>query len=118
VLLPSAFSGIADPAHDDFAPTKPELARAFIADYLARYDHGQDRDTWFEGLRTLAQEHGFAPTTGEYKRNPESFVGPIAEASNIIRIGLTGARRSPDLYLVSQVIGEDEARKRLGALLG
>lgn len=118
VFLPSAFTGVTDPAHEDFAPTKPELVRAFIADYLARYDHSQDRDTWFEGLRTLAQEHGYAPTTGEYKRNPEAFVGPIAEASNIIRVGLAGARRSPDLYLISQVIGEEEARKRLGALLG
>lgn len=118
VFLSSCFVGVSDAAHDDFAPTKPELVRAFVADYLARYDHRQDRDTWFEGLRALAQDHGYAPTTGEYKRNPDAFVGPIAEASNIIRIGLTGARRSPDLYLVNQVIGEAQARKRLSALLG
>jgi glutamyl-tRNA synthetase len=117
VFLPSAFAGVSDPAHPDFEPTSPDLVRAVTADYLARYNHGDDRDTWFDGLRAIARDHGFATTTGDYKRNPEAFVGPIAEASNIIRVGLTGARRSPDLYLVSQVIGEEEARRRLGALL-
>jgi glutamyl-tRNA synthetase len=85
---------------------------------LGRYDHAADRDTWFETLRAIASDHGFAPTTGEYKRNPEQFVGPISEASGIIRVALTGSRHSPDLFLVCQVIGEAEMRIRLGNVLG
>lgn len=118
VFLPSAFTGVSDLAHPDFEPTKPDVIRAVVTDYLARYNHADDRDTWFDGLCSVARDHGFATSTGDYKRNPEAFTGSIAEASNIIRVGLAGARRSPDLYLICQTIGEAEVRKRLSALLG
>ncbi len=117
VFLPSVFEGVSDPAHPDFAPTAPDLVRAVIGDYLGRYQQVDDRDAWFDTLRAVAKDHGFAPTTGDYKRNPEAFVGSIAEASNVIRVGLAGARRSPDLFLICQAIGEAEVRKRLSALL-
>jgi glutamyl-tRNA synthetase len=118
VFLSSAFTPVTDPAHPDFAPTSPELVRAMIADYAARYIQLDDRDAWFDQLRAVARDHGFAPTTGDYKRNPEAFTGSIAEASNVIRMALTGQRRSPDLFLVCAVIGESEVRKRLAAVSG
>ena len=118
VFLPSIYLPVTDLAHEDFAPTSPDVVRAMLTDYLARYVHGGERDAWFDGLRGVAQDHGFAPTTGDYKRNPDGFTGSIAEASNVVRIALAGARRSADLFLICQVIGEDEVRKRIGALLG
>ena len=101
-----------------FAPTVPEVVRALLADYLDTYDHAADRDAWFAGVRAAAGRHGFAQTTGDYKRNPEAFTGSIGEASNVLRIALTGARQSPDLYVVCQAIGEDAVRARIAALLG
>ena len=118
VFLPSAFTPVTDAAHPDFAPTSPQLVRAMIADYAARYVQLDDRDAWFDQLRAVANDHGFAPTTGDYKRNPEAFTGSIAEASNVIRVALTGQRRSPDLFLVCAVIGEAEVRQRLASVLG
>lgn len=118
VFLPSAYTPVTDVAHPDFAPTPVEVVRAVIADYSARYTQIDDRDAWFDQLRAVAKDHGFAPTTGDYKRNPEAFTGSIAEASNVIRIALTGQRRSADLFLVCQVIGADEVQKRLRAALG
>ncbi len=117
VFLPAAFSGVDSLADERFDPTPPDLVRALLEDYLGVYDHAEDRDAWFERVRALAARHGFAPTTGEWKRTPDAFVGPIAQASNVLRVALTAARQSPDLYVVCQAIGEGEVRGRIGALL-
>ncbi|NKZ09101.1 hypothetical protein HGB48_35970 [Actinomadura latina] len=48
----------------------------------------------------------------------ESFAGGIREASQIIRVALTGSTRSPDLHAIAMVIGEQEVLRRAAALLG
>ena len=116
VFLPSRFMPTTDPAHAEFRVGNPDLVRAVIADYAEGYDHAEDRDAWFERVRELAVRHGFAAKMGDYKRDPDAYAGSIADASNIIRIAMTGQARSPDLYLISQVVGEDEVRRRLAPL--
>lgn len=118
IFFSTIYETVTDPAHERFAPIAAEVVRALLTDYLSAYDHSATRDIWFEGVRSAAARHGFAATTGEYKRNPEAFTGSIGDASNVLRIALTGARQSPDLYVVCQAIGEDEVRRRIEALLG
>ncbi|WP_305790683.1 hypothetical protein [Actinomadura latina] len=42
----------------------------------------------------------------------------MREASQIIRVALTGSTRSPDLHAIAMVIGEQEVLRRAAALLG
>lgn len=108
------------PADDLGAPeykgVDPAVIRAFMSDYVATYAHGGDRDGWFDHVRATAARHGFAPTTGDYKRAPDQFTGSIGDASNILRVALTGRQQSPDLYLIAQVVGEAEYRRRLATI--
>jgi len=67
-------------------------------------------------VRTLASASGFAPTAGQYKKNPENFAGSIGHVSNAIRILLTGLTTSPDLFLVAQNLGEQEVLRRVRAI--
>ena len=47
-----------------------------------------------------------------YKANPEAHIGNIADASNIVRIALTGKTTTPDLYEIMKLLGESEVNAR------
>jgi glutamyl-tRNA synthetase len=49
--------------------------------------------------------------------NPDGYPGSIREASQVIRVLLTGSTRSPALHLVAATLGEDEVRRRVGSIL-
>lgn len=116
-MLPGGVAPVTDAGDEAFAPTAAEVVRAVLADFADGYRHLDDRTEWFAQVRAVAARHGFAATAGEYKRAPDAFVGPISEASNIIRVALTGARRSPDLFMIARLIGEAEVLARLRAPL-
>ena len=40
----------------------------------------------------------------------------LRDAANVIRVAVTGARRSPDLYEVTRALGAEEVVRRLRAL--
>jgi glutamyl-tRNA synthetase len=89
-----------------------KLANGFADSYRQE----PEKEAWFEQIRSLAADHGFAATAGQYKKNPESFAGSISHVSNVIRILLTGLKQSPDLFLVTQNLGAEEVIRRVRAL--
>ncbi|MGW2700784.1 glutamate--tRNA ligase [Streptomyces sp. NPDC001340] len=93
-----------------------DLVRAFAQDFAAQYAELDDPQAWFDQIRTLATKHGFAPSPKEYKKNPEAYPGSIREASQLIRVALTGSTRSPDLFAVARTLGRDEVLRRVSAL--
>jgi glutamyl-tRNA synthetase len=52
-----------------------------------------------------------------YKANPENFKGSVADISMFLRIAVCGRENAPDLYTVMQILGENETRARIGALI-
>ncbi|MFF5013588.1 glutamate--tRNA ligase [Streptomyces sp. NPDC001165] len=93
-----------------------DLVRAFAQDFAAQYAELDDPQAWFDQIRTLATKHGFAPSPKEYKKNPDAYPGSIREASQLIRVALTGSTRSPDLFAVARTLGRDEVLRRVSAL--
>jgi glutamyl-tRNA synthetase len=91
----------------------PEIASGLLADLADGYEH--DREDWFGQVRDLAAKHGFARNAKELKADPGRFPGSIREASQLVRVALTGSTRSPDLHAVSRALGADEVRRRLQA---
>ena len=96
--------------------TADELA-ALVRAYLDGYDPSEDRDVWFDKIKTLAGEHGFALRPKDFKKNPDDYKGTVADVAKVFRVLLTGKERSPDLYSVMQVMGEDRVRARLALVL-
>jgi glutamyl-tRNA synthetase len=81
--------------------------------FLKHYDHNADKDTWFENLKHAAEEAGYALDRKDLKANPEKFKGGLADFAKIIRAVLTGKTRTPDLYTIMQIMGEERVTKRL-----
>jgi glutamyl-tRNA synthetase len=90
----------------------------FIGDFVANYQQLADSGEWFNQIRELAAKLGFAPNAKEYKKNPDAYPGSIREASQLVRVALTGSTRSPDLHAITQAIGADEVLRRLRAATG
>ncbi|HEX3780603.1 MAG TPA: glutamate--tRNA ligase family protein [Pseudonocardiaceae bacterium] len=88
----------------------------FVGDFVAGYQQLDDQAEWFDQIRKLAARHGFAANAKEYKKNPEGYPGSIREASQLIRIALTGSTRSPDLHAITTALGTDEVLRRLRAV--
>ncbi|SDM39337.1 glutamate--tRNA ligase [Allokutzneria albata] len=93
-----------------------DVVRALVRDFVDGYQHVEDGQEWFNQIRELAAKHGFARNAKEYKKDPENFPGSIREASQIIRIAITGSTRSPDLHAITQAIGQEETLRRLAPL--
>ena len=110
------FELVTDPADPRFGGVEPDLVRA-VADAFARSytPPGEDTD-WFGQIRQLAADLGFAPNQKAYKQDPEAYPGSIREASQIIRVLITGTLRSPNLEEVSAALGTEEVLRRVRAL--
>jgi glutamyl-tRNA synthetase len=117
-FFPQLFTDVTDPADERFGDLDPELVRAVAADFASSYVHEGDQPTWFQQIRDLAARHGFAPNPKTYKKDPDAYPGMLRDAANVIRVAVTGAQRSPDLYQVTRALGADEVVRRVRALAG
>jgi glutamyl-tRNA synthetase len=111
------FELVTDPADPRFDGLAPDLVRA-IADAFARNYTPPAPDTnWFGQIRQLAADLGFAPNQKAYQADPDTYPGSIREASQVIRVLLTGTPRSPDLAQVAATLGTVEVLRRIRAIL-
>lgn len=99
---------------DDMNEQADEATRKeFFAKYLASYDHADDSAAWFEKVKAITAELGFAVKPKDYKKDPDSYKGSIVHITNMLRIALTGRANAPDIHEVSHVLGEEIVRARL-----
>lgn len=84
-----------------------------IKRYIDGYNHNDDNSEWFQKIRDIANDMGYAVKPKDYKKNPELYKGSITDVSNVIRVALTGKTSSPDLWEICHIIGEASMRKRL-----
>ena len=80
------------------------------------YDINDDKDTWFNKMKLLSDELGYASNVKEYKNNPDNYKGSIVDISMVIRVALTSKSMTPDLYEIMKILGIDIINKRINSL--
>ena len=108
---------------DDHFEIKDELpeqvsredCRAILDAYLETYDHADDQSAWFDKVRQIATDLGYAAKPKDYKKNPDDYKGHVGHVSTAIRIALTGKTQSPDIWEIQQILGEEKTRQRVSA---
>ena len=94
--------------------TDKELISKITKLYVEKYfDINDDKQTWFDKMKDLAEEVGFAREVKEFKANPENWPGHVGDISTVIRVTLTGRQNTPDLYEIMQVLGKEIVAERL-----
>ena len=111
------FDSLYMPNHTLPENIKAEDAKAFLAEYKKVYDAADDRQAWFDKIKLVAPQLGFAAETKEYKANPDAFKGSAGDLSTILRIAITGRTNTPDLCSIMQVLGADECFKRIDTMI-
>lgn len=92
---------------------KDEIEKIVKTYFEKYYDENDDKQTWFNKMKDLSEEMGYAREVKEYKANPEAYKGHVGDISTVIRVKLTGRCNTPDLYEIMQVIGKERLLKRI-----
>lgn len=90
---------------------------AILKAYLESYNHQDDQSAWFDKIRTIATDLGYAAKPKDYKKNPDQFKGHVGHVSTVIRIALMGRSQSPDIWEIQQILGEETVRNRISKML-
>lgn len=95
------------------------LAKEDIKTVLTKYprifDENDDQQAWFDKLKKLAAEEGFASDMKDYKLNPGAYRGSVGDIAMILRVAVTGRQTSPDTYCVMNILGREKVMARLAA---
>ena len=87
-----------------------EILQKYITKY---YQQTDDKQQWFDKIKDLSQEYGYAREVKEYKQNPVLYKGHVGDISTVLRVALTSKSNTPDLYEIMQVLGKDIIEKRI-----
>ena len=91
-----------------------EEIKDILKTYIEKYfDISDDKDTWFNKMKDLAEEKGYSREVKEYKANPEQYKGHVGDISTVIRVALTTKHNTPDLYEIMQVLGKETVENRI-----
>lgn len=91
--------------------TDPSEISKILKTYMDKY-YTEDKDEWFNQVKLLADELGYASNMKEYKKNPDDFKGNVADIATVIRVALISKSQTPDLYEILKLFGRDRVIKR------
>jgi glutamyl-tRNA synthetase len=91
--------------------------KAALAGFMKTFDIADDMNVWFDKIKTVAEELGFASDMKAYKENPEAYRGNVADISMFLRVAVTGRLNSPDMYAVMQILGHERVFARINAMI-
>ena len=94
-----------------------ETVKKALTKFLDIYDPVDDSTVWFDKIKKITEEMGFATDMKAYKADPSAYPGSVADVSTFIRQAVTGKVNSPDLYTVMQILGSDRTTERIHAVL-
>ena len=76
------------------------------------YSDNDSKDEWFDKIKSLATELGYAANMKEYKKNPDNYKGNVADIATVLRVALTSKKNTPYLYEIMQLFGRDRIMAR------
>lgn len=91
-----------------------KIVKLYVEKY---YDESDDKQTWFNKIKDLAEELGYAREVKEYKQEPEKWPGHVGDISTVLRVCLTKRQNTPDLYEIMKVLGKDRVVERFNKLV-
>ena len=90
-----------------------KLMNTYIEKY---YDQKDEQQDWFEKIKDLSEEFGYAREVKEYKANPDNYKGHVGDVSTVIRVALTTKSMTPNLYDIMKLFGKERIIKRIEQL--
>ena len=92
--------------------TDKDEIKLILNTYMDKYYDVSDKDIWFNNIKLLCDELGYASNMKEYKENPDKFKGNVADVSTVLRVALTTKSMTPDLYEIMKIMGKERVSAR------
>jgi len=89
------------------------VVKKILSDFKNVYSYADDCSAWFEKVKAVASDSGFATDMKAYKANPENYPGNVSDVAEMLRIATTGLANTPDLWTIMQILGEERTLARL-----
>ena len=101
--------------YEDAFPAEvcPEDRREILKRYIEGYDPADDNSAWFQKVRDITQDLGYAVKPKDFKKNPDQYKGHVGHVSGVIRVAITGRTNSPDLWTIQQIMGPELVKARI-----
>ena len=95
-----------------------EEIKKILSVYLEKYFNiNDDKQTWFDKIKDLSEELGYAREVKMFKQEPEKWKAHVGDVSTVLRVSLTGRQQTPDLYEIMQVLGKESVEKRFKKII-
>ncbi|MBR6534543.1 MAG: glutamate--tRNA ligase, partial [Clostridia bacterium] len=95
----------------------PRDIKKALSLYLEKFDASFDNSAWFDCIKEVAAEIGFAPEMKLYKKSPDEYKGHVGDVSSFVRIAVTGRANTPDLYEIITIMGEEMMKERINNII-
>lgn len=97
--------------------TDKEEIKNILNIYIDKYyDEKDSQEEWFNKVKELCDELGYASNMKDYKKNPDAFKGNVADVSTVIRVAITSKSKTPNLYDILQILGTSKIKERISML--
>lgn len=91
--------------------------KTILTAYRDTYTQQPDNSAWFGWICEMGAKLGYAPSTKEYKANPDAFKGQPGDITMVLRVAICGRHNAPDLFEVMSVMGKEQVDARLNAAI-
>lgn len=92
--------------------------KKILSTYLEKYyNEEDDEETWFNKLKDLSEELGYAREVKEYKEEPNKYKGHVGDISMVLRVALSSKSMTPNLYQIIKLFGKERLTRRFNLLL-
>ena len=76
------------------------------------YSDEDDKQTWFDKIKELSGELGYAKEVKEFKANPGKYTAHVGDVSTVLRVSLTSRTNTPDMYEIMKILGKKRIVER------
>ena len=76
------------------------------------YDENDDKQVWFDKIKDLSGELGYAKEVKEFKENPGKYKAHVGDVSTVLRVALTSRTNTPDMYEIMKILGNKRIEER------
>ena len=76
------------------------------------YDENDDKQVWFDKIKELSGELGYAKEVKEFKENPGKYTAHVGDVSTVLRVALTSRTNTPDMYEIMKILGKKRIEER------
>lgn len=92
---------------------EPNLLKNVCEKFRKVYNEKDNNVEWFEKIKIISEELGYASNIKDYKNNPTNYKGTVSDIARILRILMTGKEQTPDLYSIMTILGKEKVFERL-----